>query len=236
MGPIAWQHHSGCYGGDVTLKALLFDMDGTLVDSDPIHIAVFIDFLAERGVTLTEAEYMARIHGRTNLEIFSDLLPDEDPREMDLAKEAEYRRRVGDRMEPMPGLRDLIDAARKAELGLAVVTNGPRANLDAVLNATGLSDAFACGVTSNDVTNGKPDPVPYQRALDELGVAAGEALVFEDSPSGIRSGRAAGIEVIGLATSLDADTLKRHGARFAIKDFTDPALTRHLNALEGAFV
>ncbi|NNL72092.1 MAG: HAD hydrolase-like protein, partial [Silicimonas sp.] len=75
----------------MTLKALLFDMDGTLVDSDPIHISVFIDFLAERGVTLTEAEYMARIHGRTNLEIFGDLLPDEDPREMDLAKEAEYR-------------------------------------------------------------------------------------------------------------------------------------------------
>ena len=63
----------------MTLKALLFDMDGTLVDSDPLHIAVFVEFLGARGVTITEADYMDRIHGRQNVEIYPHFLPDAHP-------------------------------------------------------------------------------------------------------------------------------------------------------------
>ena len=96
------------------LKALLFDMDGTLVDSDPIHIDVFIEFLAKRGVTITEADYMNRMHGRQNVEIFRDFLPGADPDEMDLAKEAAYRQRIATGLDAMPGVRDLIRKARTA--------------------------------------------------------------------------------------------------------------------------
>lgn len=219
----------------MTLKALFFDMDGTLVDSDPIHIAVFIEFLAERGVTISEADYMARIHGRRNVEIFRDFLPDADPVEMDLAKEAAYRERVGASMDPMPGARDLIHRARSRGVKTAAVTNGPRANLQAVLTATGLTDAFDHTGTSNDVTHGKPHPELYLAALDALNVQPDQALVFEDSPSGIAAARAAGIDVVAIASSLSPEVLVGHGALFAIPDFTDPALARHLTALEGAF-
>ncbi len=222
-------------GGTVTLKALLFDMDGTLVDSDPIHIAVFVDFLAERGVTITEADYMARIHGRRNVEIFRDLLPEADPVEMDLAKEAAYRERVGTRMDPMPGARELIRQARSSGVRIGAVTNGPRANLEAVLTATGLTDAFDHTGTSNDVTHGKPHPELYLAALDALNVTPDETLVFEDSPSGIAAARAAGIDVIAISSSLSPEVLVGHGALFAVPDFTHPALRRHLTALEGAF-
>lgn len=218
----------------MSLKALLFDMDGTLVDSDPIHVAVFIDFLAERGISLTEDEYLRRIHGRINTEIFAEFLPDEDPHEMDLAKEAAYRARVGDTMETMPGALDLIDRARRAGLGLGLVTNGPRANVEAVLRATRLGNAFDCLVSSNDIKRGKPHPDPYLSALNSLGIGADQALVFEDSPSGIRSARTAGIEVIAVASSLPAETLAAEGASLVIQNFNDPALARRLSLLEGA--
>lgn len=219
----------------MTLKALLFDIDGTLVDSDPIHIAVFMDFLAERGVTITRSDYMERIHGRLNTETFTELLPDADPIEMDLAKEAAYRERLGDTIEPMPGARDLIERARAANMKIGAVTNGPRANLNAVLNATGLAAAFDHAGSSNDVKRGKPHPELYLAALAALNIAAHEALVFEDSPTGIQAARAAGIDVVAITSSLSADALVSHGALFAISDFNDPALARHLSSLEGAF-
>ena len=218
----------------MTLKALFFDMDGTLVNSDPIHIAVFIDFLAQWGVPMNESDYIERIHGRQNVEIFRDFLPDEDPQAMDLAKEAAYRERIGGRMEPMPGALELILTARGSGLKVAAVTNAPRANLEAVLAATGLAAHFDHTGTADDVVRGKPHPELYLRALDAFGISAHEALVFEDSPSGIAAARAAGIDVIALASSLSHETLVGHGALFAISDFTDPALRRHLNALEGA--
>ena len=235
MGALQKQFHASGAGRTVTLKSLLFDMDGTLVDSDPIHASVFIDFLGKRGVSLTEKDYMKRIHGRMNVDIFRDLLPDEDPDEMDRAKEAAYRDRIGASMEPMPGVGALISKAREVGLTLAAVTNGPRANLEAILAATGLAHAFTCTVSSNDVKRGKPDPEPYERALRNLGVRPDEALVFEDSPSGIRSARAAGIEVVGIASSLPASELTRHGAKLAVDDFNDPALWRRLTDPEGAF-
>lgn len=222
-------------GDALTLKALLFDMDGTLVDSDPIHIAVFIDLMAEHGISLTEAEYFDRIHGRTNIEIFSDLLPNEDPREMDLSKEAAYRARIGGgALQPVKGAGDLINRAAAAGLGLGVVTNGPRANLEAGLSATGLSAAFTAMVSSDDVARGKPDPEPYQSALDILGIGPKEALVFEDSPAGIASATSAGIIAIGLSTSLAPQTLVESGAEFAIGDYTDPNLNRFLKDTLGA--
>ena len=216
------------------LKALLFDMDGTLVDSDPIHIDVFIEFLAKRGVTITEADYMNRMHGRQNVEIFRDFLPGADPDEMDLAKEAAYRQRIATGLDAMPGVRDLIRKARTAGMKTAAVTNGPRANLDAALSTTGLTEEFDYTCSSDDVVHGKPHPEPYLSALTALNVVASEALVFEDSPSGIASASAAGIDVIGVASGLAPAELKQLGAMFAISDFTDPALTRHLDALEGA--
>jgi HAD superfamily hydrolase (TIGR01509 family) len=233
MGTLSRQPGRG-QGGTVTLRALLFDIDGTLVDSDPIHIDVFLEFLAVRGVTITEADYMERIHGRRNIETFPEFLPHEDPREMDLAKEAAYRERLGDQVEPLPGARDLIIRAKAAGLRIGAVTNGPRANLNAVLNGTGLADLFDHTGSSDDVTYGKPHPELYLAALAALNITAEEAIVFEDSPIGIQSARAAGLDVVGMATSLSAETLVGHGVLFAITDFTDPALARHLSCLEGA--
>lgn len=215
-------------------KGVLFDLDGTLVDSDPIHTAVFIEFLGARGITLTEALYRTTMHGRQNVDIFREILPDEDPHEMDRAKEAAYRERIGDWMEPMPGVREAIAALRASEVRTAAVTNAPRANLDAVLGATGLTDCFDFMISTDEVTRGKPDPEIYLRALDALGLDASDALAFEDSPSGIHAAIGAGLKVVGVTSTLSREDLLAIGVADTITDFTDAALQRHLTLPEGA--
>lgn len=218
----------------MALKALLFDMDGTMIDSDPIHIAVFIEFLAVFGVRLTEAEYMANMHGRQNVDIFREILPDADPHALDKAKEAAYRTRLGPDTQPMPGLRDLLAFAEREGLKTAVVTNACRENVEKVLSVFGMSDRFDAISLGDDCEHGKPHPEAYLNALAALGLAADEALAFEDSPSGIRAATGAGIPTIGMASSLPPAKLTGLGALFAIPDFTDPALLRHLDMLQGA--
>lgn len=218
------------------IQALLFDLDGTLIDSDPIHVAVFIDFLAGYGVPMGAEEYERRLHGRLNADIFAEILPDEDPHEMSAAKEAEYRRRLDlmDQPPAIPGAAALIDRARARGWKLAVVTNAPRENAPAALAAVGLADRFDTIVTADDVPRGKPHPDPYLLAMRRLGVPPEACIVFEDSPSGLAAARAAGATVVGLTSSLSPDALADHGAALALADFTDPALGDFLARLEGA--
>jgi HAD superfamily hydrolase (TIGR01509 family) len=218
----------------MALKALLFDMDGTMIDSDPIHVAVFIEFLAVFGIRLTEAEYKANMHGRQNVDIFREILPDADPHALDKAKEAAYRTRLGPETGPMPGLRDVLAHAERQGLRTAVVTNACRENVDKVLAVFGMETRFDFVSLGDDCPLGKPHPQAYLNALSALGVGAHEALAFEDSPSGIRAATGAGIPTVGMASTLPPDQLTALGALFAIPDFTDPALLRHLDMLQGA--
>ena len=220
-------------GLGVTPRAILFDMDGTLIDSDPVHAAVFIDFLGARGLDITEADYTRRIHGRLNREIFAELLPNHDADEMDAGKEAAFRERVTPDFPMVAGAREFLRTLAPA-LPLAVVTNACRANLDTVLERLALADHFRHRVSSDEVAHGKPAPDLYLRALDLLGVRADEALAFEDSASGVASARAAGLRVIGVATSLSPETLLGLGAIHTIRDFTDPTLSDHIAIPEGA--
>jgi beta-phosphoglucomutase len=204
--------------------ALLFDLDGTLIFSDPLHRAVFAEVLAPWGVDLTEAVYARHVHGRLNADIFADLAPGGDPVALGDAKEAEFRRRLGGQADPLPGAPAFLDWAAAAGIPCAVVTNAPRANAAAMLAAIGLADRFPVVIAEGDAAAAKPDPAPYLLAAARLGVAPGACVVFEDSPAGIRAGLAAGARVVGLATSLPAAQLSALGAWLAITDYTDERL------------
>ncbi|QFU08858.1 Fructose-1-phosphate phosphatase YqaB [Rhodobacteraceae bacterium THAF1] len=204
--------------------ALLFDLDGTLIHSDPIHAAVFIELFAEYGREIDERYYYDNIHGRRNEAIFGDAFPDSDPQAMADEKEARFRDRLGDSAEPMAGLMPLLDRAACNGWPCAIVTNAPRANADAMLAAIGLNSRFDPVVIGDELPRGKPDPLPYQTALDRLGIDAGGALALDDSPSGVASASAARVATLGVRSSLPHDALIQAGAHDTIADFTDPVL------------
>jgi HAD superfamily hydrolase (TIGR01509 family) len=214
------------------LKALIFDVDGTLSDTDPVHLKAFEAYLAPHGISVDEAFYRTRISGRTNAAIFADIFPGRDPAELDRfgdEKEALYRSMAPD-LPPLDGLAPLLDWAEARGLKLGVVTNGPRLNLEHALEALGIRERIGVHLAREDVARGKPDPLPYLTALDRLGVTAAEAVVFEDSPAGVRAAKAAGIFTFGLLTSQPEAELLKAGADATIRDFSDPALWAWLNA------
>ncbi len=207
-------------------SALLFDLDGTLVDSDAEHLRAFQHAFAAYGIRLGKEEYDARILGSDNGAIGRRFLPHLTAAEQTAtlnAKEASYRDHLG-ALTPIAGVGALLDYAEAHGLGLAVVTNAPRANVDKVLGALGLEARLPLRVVGGDVARAKPDPLPYLTALQRLGAEAAHSLAFEDSLSGVRSALDAGLDVVALTTTLEAATLLDAGAAFAVADFTDPRI------------
>lgn len=207
------------------MPALLFDLDGTMLNSDPIHMQVYKELWSARGMELDEAFYMANVHGRLNVEVYADFLPDEpDPQGLSEWKEAQFRDRLPRPYPPMPGVNTLVARAVAEDWPRAIVTNAMRLNAEAMLGAIGLRDAFDVIVIGEECPRGKPDPYPYQEAMRQLGVTPNQAIAFEDSPSGARAARSSGAYTVGIRSGLGDHALRQAGAHVTMQDFTDPAL------------
>jgi len=207
-------------------RALLFDLDGTLAETDSLHLPTWVDVLEPYGVEVDEEFYRDSISGRNTSEIIRALLPDltdEENRSMGDAKEASFRERAAE-LAPLPGLIDFVERGRKRGMRIALVTNAPEENVEAILLALKLRDFFDTVVLADEVEAVKPDPAPYRAALKKTGVPAEEALAFEDSVSGISSSVAAGIPTVGIASSQAPEKLLGAGAFMTAEDFTDPQL------------
>ncbi len=207
------------------IKAIIFDLDGTLTDSDRVHFKVFEAFFAKKGISLDKETYRKKISGRQNSAILADFLPElsaEEGEAFSAEKEANFRELAKGSLSPLPGLIDLLNQLKDKGLAAAVVTNAPPENAAFMLGELGLTEAFNPVVIGDDLPRGKPDPLPYQTALDKLGIVADEAIAFEDSSAGIRSATGAGIKTIGMTTTHDEDDLLAVGAVKAIANFTDP--------------
>lgn len=202
---------------------LLFDLDGTIVETDHLHLAAFKSVFTPYGIEVDWDVYKTRIMGRNNPDIAREFLPgvpaDRHAGIMD-AKEAAYRAGIT-ALEAASGLLDLLDWADAEGIPSAVVTNAPRANADLVLNALQLRHRFRVVVIGPELREAKPHPLPYLTALEALGGDPSLSVGFEDSLSGVRSAAAAGLGVIGMTTSLDAAALRTAGAVVAGADFLD---------------
>lgn len=214
--------------------ALLFDMDGTLVDTEHLHFVAFQTILAPHGVDLSWADYRRFIMGQPNHAIAAHFLPhvaeDRHAGLMD-DKEAHYRSLVTD-VAPAEGLLALLDWADGRGLPYAVVTNAPRANAELVLEALKIRSRFRAVVAGDEVADQKPHPQPYRDAAAAIGADPDRTVAFEDSPAGVTSAVAAGLAVVGITPPLDEGGLKGRGAALLIQDYRDPLLpaflARHL--------
>ena len=216
--------------------ALLIDLDGTLVDSDALHMATFKRILAPYGIAVDQALYSRSIHGASNELIgrtfLSHLTPEDRQRTLE-EKEAAYRAGLAG-IEAIAGVVALLDYADRRGIKTAVVTNAPRANAEAVLAALGLESRLSTIVVGSELAKAKPDPLPYLTALALTGAIAARSVVFEDSAPGVRSAAAAGLAVVGLTTTLVERALVEAGALFATRDFTDPRIFALIDSRIGA--
>jgi len=207
-------------------RALLFDLDGTLAETDSLHLPTWVDTLRPYGIEMDEEFYRERISGRSTPKIVEDLLPylsTEEGRMLADAKEASFRERAVE-LEPLPGLLAFMREAKSRGLSLALVTNAPAQNVESILLALELEVFFDEVVLSDDVGPVKPDPAPYRAALERLGIAPEEAVAFEDSTSGLASSVAAGIPTVGIASTQEPETLEEAGAFMVARDFATPKL------------
>lgn len=217
------------------MPALLFDLDGTMLHSDPIHEQIFRELWQERGLPVPDGFYMEHVHGRLNVDVFAEFLPDEpDPQGLSEWKEAEFRNRLPETYPATEGLAALVDHARGEGWKIAVVTNAMRLNAEAMLKAIGLRDRVETIIIGEECDHGKPHPEPYLRAIEATGTTPDTCIAFEDSPSGMASAAASGAYSIGVRSALDDASLRAAGAHMTIQDFTDPALTALLERYEGA--
>ncbi|MBD2596451.1 HAD-IA family hydrolase [Nostoc spongiaeforme FACHB-130] len=214
------------------LAAVLFDLDGTIVNTDPIHYQAWQQMLADYNIEIDEKFYKSRISGRLNPEIVKDILPQLSPAEGQKFaddKEALFRE-LASHLQPLSGFTELIAWTETHQLKRALVTNAPRLNVEFVLEVLEIKEAFHTVILAEDCIAGKPDPAPYQTALNKLKINAQKAIALEDSPSGIRAAVAAGIPTIGIASTHDPQNLQTVGAFMAIPDFTDLQLWTFLNS------
>ena len=207
-------------------KALLFDLDGTLSNTDAVHFPNWIEVLRPYGVEVTRELYEEHLSGRVDREGVGRVLPDLSDEEVEVLLETEElrARQRASEIGPLPGLRGLIEAARRRGLPLALVTNSTVEDAGEILQPLGLHGAFDPVVHPQDTEEDKPAALPYERALEELGLPADEVVAFEDSPTGVRSAVEAGIPVVGITTGHTPEDLLEAGVEIVVGDYMDPAL------------
>jgi len=167
-------------------RAVIFDMDGVLINSEPLHCRATQEILALYGVKMSEADYFGRYIAYSDWEIMEFLIPEASARPAAAqAKSRRYLELVGAGIPPFPdGLRLLV---RSDGWRVALATGSMRCEAELALRSLGVRDRFQTIVTREDCVNGKPDPEPFLRAAAGLGVQPARCVVIEDSPGGIRA-------------------------------------------------
>jgi sugar-phosphatase len=200
---------------EIRCSALLFDLDGVLIDSTPAVARVWHRWAVEHGLDPETVVRMA--HGRPSRSTIRDLLPNADIDHED--REVE-RREIADLdgVVLLPGARELLNILPPERWTIATSCTRPLAEVR--LRAAGLPIPKTM-ITSSDVKIGKPDPEPYLKAAATLGFTASDCIVVEDVPAGIHAGKAAGARVIGFLTTMDRRHLEDAGADWIVQNSAD---------------
>jgi beta-phosphoglucomutase len=205
------------------LEGVIFDMDGVLINSHPVHRKAWRSFLTSLEKTVDERELDFILEGRRREEILRHFLGD-----LPAAVIADYGRKKDrlfeenfESVKPIPGAFDFIDALENAGLSIALATSASRSRTVGTLRRMNLGGKFAALATGDDVLAGKPDPAVYRLACERLNISADRLVVLEDAPCGVEAAIAAGIWCIGIATNGRREALRTAGAAHVVADFNE---------------
>jgi HAD superfamily hydrolase (TIGR01509 family) len=193
--------------------AIIFDMDGVLVDSNPFHLRKWIALFQAHGVPYVEEDLPKIIMGPANDWIFRHFLGEHLSREQltELGDELEvnFRRAIGPHARAFPGVRSFIEECHIQAIPMAVASAAIAKNVNFLIDALGLRDYFRALSTANEITHPKPDPEIYLKTAEKLGVSPNTCAVFEDSFVGIEAAKRAGMKCVAIASTFSADDLRR---------------------------
>jgi beta-phosphoglucomutase len=208
-------------------RAVVFDLDGTLVDNMAIHADAFVDFAARHGLPELTLDIRRRIDGKRNSEIFPLLF--NRPMSMDEVlvyeeeKEGAYRRLSAGRLRPVSGAVELLDALGARGIPVAVATSAPEKNVTHTLRESGLAARLPIVARGDEVPNGKPFPDVFLKAAEKLGVPPESCLAFEDAPIGVEAVVRAGMRCIAVTTTFTAEQFAQHEPRpeAVVRDYVE---------------
>ena len=208
---------------------VLWDLDGTLIDSGEQHYVAWRETLAARGRDHSREEF-ARFFGRRNDVILAEMLGDAlsagEAEEIADEKEKRYRRLVrADGLEPLPGVMEWLRRLKSDGYRQALATMAPRANVTVVVEVLGLESLLDATAAAEDVERGKPDPGIFLEAARRIDVPAGRCVVVEDAPAGLEGARRAGTRTVGVVSGhhpkLEADVVVGSLADLPVGTFED---------------
>lgn len=204
--------------------AVLFDMDGVLVDNTDFHINAWLQFSGRHGRPISKDQYLDNINGRVSADamayVFGCSVSPDELRTLTEEKEGIYRELYRPHLRPAPGLVAFLDALKAQNVRLAVGTSAPESNVLFTLDGLSLRPYFDAIVDASMIRHGKPDPEIYRTAAERVDIDPARCVVFEDALAGIEAGRRAGMAVVALATTHTRAELTDSGAALIVDDFT----------------
>lgn len=213
--------------------AVIFDMDGVLVDTYRAHFESWNVVARQEGTQMSEEQFAATF-GRTSREIIALLWPDlrgdaAAIRRFDDRKEEAFRQIIANDFPAMPGVERLLEELAAADIPSAIGSSGPSANVALVVERLGAKHPFGAVVTADDVSRGKPDPQVFLIAAERLRVPPARCVVVEDAPPGLEAARAAGMRCVGMAsTGRTREELSRADLVVDSLEMLGPAVFRKL--------
>jgi beta-phosphoglucomutase len=206
-----------------TIKAAIFDIDGTMVDNNHFHKEAFFVFSKKHGIKMTDDYFAKELSGKTNAQImpkiFDKELTEEEIAKYANEKEAIYRELYSPHFSPLTGLNELITKFIENNIKLAIASNAPPENRKFTLEKLGFKDIFSLVVGAEQVERGKPYPDMYLHVAEQIRISPQHSIVFEDSPTGIEAAKRAGMKAIALKTFHTEDELK--DADLIIRNFSE---------------
>ena len=204
------------------IAAVIFDMDGVIVDSNPVHKKILLKFCTNHGKQLSDEYIRENLYGRTNQEWIPKVfgpLPTEKTESLADEKEQMFRNVFNPDEHIVPGFIEFLNLIKRKEIKTVVATSAPAENAGYILGKLAIINSFDAVLNSSHFTESKPHPDPYLKAAKAVKASPEYCIVFEDSISGVNSGLSAGAKVVGIATTHSHEDLS--SCHLVVNDFTE---------------